>query len=386
VIAVAVDVSNTLDSIRRSGLQRLVLSTVEQLSTRRDVDLTLLDGRTGRLRAVGPSASVRLLGHFDQDSTRSAATAQRLARRLGRRVPRAAVWRPASEAASWFVDIEAAWHAPQARDELLSRLVASGVRTAAVVPDLLPIAHPGWFPAESVRRFTVWLDAHRSARSRWFAISHATAADLSGWLGGDDPVTVLRLGVDRGFPAWVAPPVDGLILVVGTVEPRKGHELVLDALDALDPDRRPIIDVVGSAGWAGGDLLTRLDNHPSVRWHRDATDSDLEELWSRTSLLLAPSRGEGFGLPVAEALARHIPVLASDLPVMAEAGQGCAGLVGPTAAAWATGLRRYGADADWVEDLRAAAARFSPWTWSDTADDLVAGLAAPLPPTAPTAG
>ncbi|MFT7601510.1 MAG: glycosyltransferase involved in cell wall biosynthesis [Acidimicrobiales bacterium] len=378
----AIDVSNTLDSARLSGLQRLALRVIEGLETHPAADLHLVEGRSGRLRSLGPGGRNRLAAHFDRPSDRAV---DKIERRLARRLPQAKVWSPMTN--DWFVDIEPAWHAPQPRTDLLPALASNGVRTAAVVPDLLPVRNPDWFPNLTVQRFTAWLEAHRRARSTWFAISEATAADLTDWLSpgvatgvataaGRAEVAVLRLGIDP-VSNPTTPPRHGLVLMLGTVEPRKGHGLILDALDLLNERPMPesvIVDVVGSAGWAGDELVHRLANHPNIRWHRNLQDHDVAELLTHTSVLLQPSLGEGFGLPVAEALARHIPVLASDISVLDEAAKGCANRIAPTAEAWADGLATFTTDDQHGDALRDMAARFVPWGWPDTVDDLLAGL------------
>ncbi len=170
--------------------------------------------------------------------------------------------------------------------------------------------------------------------------------------------------------------------MLGTVEPRKGHALLLDALDLLE-SRAPTVDVVGRLGWADPELIERLEAHPRIRWHRDADDRHVDELWKLTGLLLQPSLGEGYGLPVVEALRRGIAVAASDLPVMREAARGQATFVDHQPSAWAELIARFSADpAAWPRPQPIA------WpTWDDSADDVIRALQAagrwpdPDPPT-----
>ena len=361
-LSLAVDVSNTLDSIRLSGVQRVALRVVEELSTRADVDLTLLDGRTGTLRPLRPFQQERLFRHFDREPS---AAIERLSRRAARLVPTAPAW----QATGWLVDLEPSWHAPQPRSTLLPTLTS--VRTAALVHDLLPLREPRWFPPLSVERFDHWLRAHRSAESLLLANSRATAVDLADFFALPAEPPVLRLGVD---PVEKSIPADGgLVLMVGTVEPRKGHALLLDALDRMKTP--PIVDIVGSAGWADDSLVRRLETHAHIRWHRELTDTNLDQLFELATLLLQPSLGEGFGLPIAEALARGIPVLATDLAVFDESAKGCATLLASTPDAWAEGLTRFTSDGAYRNGLRDRAASFTPWTWGQSADDLLGSLA-----------
>ena len=407
-IQVAVEVSNTLVSLRTSGLQRLATELITHLDAEPDVDVTLLDGRSGQLRPLSSFDRRRLANHFNrqhQKHSNASALTARIGRRLrleqAERLPLTRPWlsspRSTVGTPTWFIDLDGAWHSPLARNILLPTLAGaetgpgdSGVQTAALVPDLLPIEHPEWFPASSIDRFRRWLEAHRDAGSDWLAISNATALSLRNWLGDEStPVSVVRLGVDVGSDqkpkatehadAGGRSKSEGLsrqplILMLGTVEPRKGHDLLLDALD-LDGDG-PAIDVVGSAGWADPSLITRLENHPRVRWHQSLNDQQIGELWLRASLLIQPTRGEGFGLPVAEALARGIPVFASRLEVLVESGQGCAELVDTNAQAWADALHRFSSDPTWPSELQRRTQAFVAHSWADSAADIRSALQA----------
>jgi glycosyltransferase involved in cell wall biosynthesis len=116
------------------------------------------------------------------------------------------------------------------------------------------------------------------------------------------------------------------ILMVGTIEPRKGHHQVLASFEELwanpnaDEDFRLV--VVGRPGWKTEALQHRLRNHRMagghVRWIEDASDEYLEQLYEACWGVVLASHGEGFGLPVLEAAARNKPLLLRDLPVFRE--------------------------------------------------------------------
>lgn len=361
----AIDLSNTIEAPSISGVQRVAIGLTRALTERWPVEL--LDGRDGTLAPAGAAALARLRrlerGPSGRHLLLRAETRWRRHRPTRRH--RTAL-DDALAAGDVLLDLEPSWHAPQPRRELLPHLVSASVGTAAVIYDLLPISDPQWFPTASVDRFTAWFDAHAAAGSTLLAISAATA-DCVAERTGHRPA-VIRLGRAVTSDEHQAGAKIG-ILMVGTVEPRKGHEIVLDALDRLGA-AAPVVDVVGRPGWAPGDLLDRLAAHPKVRWHRAATDHDLHELWDLTGLLLQPSLGEGYGLPVAEALQRGIAVAATDLPVLHEVTRGQATHLPPDPSGWAEVIAAFAADPDgWPtpEPL--------PWpSWSDGADDVVGAL------------
>ena len=131
------------------------------------------------------------------------------------------------------------------------------------------------------------------------------------------------------------PPLDGVTpgaagppfaLFVGTVEPRKGLDTLLDAVAALRASGHPELTLVvaGAHGW--GDLPDL--QQPWVDWRRDVDDRTLDALYAQAVALALPSRYEGFGLPVVEAMAHGCPVVTSTAACLPEIA-GDAGLLVP---------------------------------------------------------
>ncbi|MBW3580709.1 MAG: glycosyltransferase family 4 protein [Actinobacteria bacterium] len=161
----------------------------------------------------------------------------------------------------------------------------------------------------------------------------------------------------------VRPP---FVLFVGTIEPRKGVPELLAAHAALRVEH-PELDLVlaGPAGWGPAPELSA----PGVRWLGGVDDLTLDALYRAAVALALPSRYEGFGLPVAEAMARSCPVVVSDAACLPEVAGG-AGMVVATgdADALAGALGGLLADRD-RRDERAAAgrARAASFTWAASA-------------------
>lgn len=135
-------------------------------------------------------------------------------------------------------------------------------------------------------------------------------------------VHVLPYGVDHRLRT-IVPERDAAApyaLVVGTWEPRKGLDLLPGILDAVNRDRAPQLRLVlvGRPGWGVERELEALRDHPLIELRTGVDDDALHALYGRAAALLYPSRAEGFGLPVAEAMAAGCPVVAGDLPSVRE--------------------------------------------------------------------
>ncbi len=115
------------------------------------------------------------------------------------------------------------------------------------------------------------------------------------------------------------------VLAIGTLEPRKGIDVLLDALASPhDPDVSLVL--VGQSGWGGVDpeaAARRAGLAPGrLRVLGRITDAELAVVLHRAAVLAAPSRAEGFGLPVLEAMAAGVPVVHSDVAALVEVAGG----------------------------------------------------------------
>jgi hypothetical protein len=109
-------------------------------------------------------------------------------------------------------------------------------------------------------------------------------------------------------------------IMVGTVEPRKGHRQVVAAFDALWQSGVDLnLVIVGKKGWMVDELATAIMAHRAfgqrLFWIQDASDAVLERVYELAHVLIAASMGEGFGLPLVEAALRGVPIVARDLGV-----------------------------------------------------------------------
>lgn len=210
---------------------------------------------------------------------------------------------------------------------------ARGVGLAINVFDLIPYTHPHWYPAgAAASSFTPWLQEAVRMADVLLVNSRATATDLEKYIARAPPkrpdgfvVHLLPLGCDFDQAPDVEPPERDRthFLVVGTIEPRKGHSEVLDAFERLwIAGNNSKLTVVGRAGWMVDDLVRRMEalqgRQPLFRWLRNASDLELDRLYRQCTAAIVPSQKEGFGLPVVEATMRGCPVITRDIPVLRE--------------------------------------------------------------------
>jgi len=142
--------------------------------------------------------------------------------------------------------------------------------------------------------------------------------------------------------------------MVGTVEPRKGVATVVEAMQRWwqAGGGHPLV-IAGRAGWMIHELEGRLRSHPELGrrlfWLEHVRDAQLSALYAHAEVLVMASHGEGYGLPVVEALSRGLPVLARDLPVFREIAGSAAGFFAAPQEndpAWGAAGAEVGRDAD----------------------------------------
>lgn len=232
-------------------------------------------------------------------------------------------------------------HVVIAQRPRLDMLRRHGVRVKYVVYDLLCILMPQYFLAAADNIFTRWLEIVLESDGA-LCISQNVANELSDWVGRNHPAKRQSLKIDwfhLGADAIASPASHDLpsesnrilkrirsrisFLMVGTLEPRKGQGLILDAFDLLWRNGvEANLVIVGKRGWMVENLVkqlsTHVENSKRLFWLEDAGDDFLEEIYAVSSCLIAASYGEGFGLPLIEAARHRVPIIARDIPVFRE--------------------------------------------------------------------
>ncbi|MEV6240405.1 glycosyltransferase family 1 protein [Lentzea sp. NPDC051838] len=225
------------------------------------------------------------------------------------------------------------------------------------VHDVVPWTHPETLTPRGVAWHRKVIAAAALRAKALVVPTDAVADQLRQHLKVEVPVHVVPNGVTRlvGPPASDLP--SGYVLAIGTIEPRKGFDLLVRACERL---RVPLV-VIGPAGWGGVDLRA-----PHVTLLGKVSDARLASVLCGASVLAAPSLAEGFGLPVLEAMAAGVPVVHSDDPALVEVAGGAGTVVRRGDLASLTeGLRAVLADPR--HTVEAGLTRASEFTWEKTA-------------------
>ncbi len=248
-----------------------------------------------------------------------------------------------------------------------------GLPTIATVHDLAFLEHPEYLQSDALNYYQQ-LGRSRMWTSGWITPSVWTANALQSAFDIERAdIHVIPHGAPEGYS--LREPVErrrrgNYLLAVGTVEPRKQYDVLLDAMTLLqgEVDQLQLI-VVGSPGWRSQETQEWLLTHPGVVWHKYATESELRDLYRNAICLLIPSQSEGFGFAALESMASGTPVISSGGGALNEV-TGNAALI-PTCAsgeAWAETIQQLlSSDRIWECLAQAGLERASLFSWKNAA-------------------
>lgn len=207
-----------------------------------------------------------------------------------------------------------------------------GRSLVVTVHDTVPWTHPQTLTRRGARWHRRVIGRAVRTASAIVVPTAAVAAELNRHAPGMVRVHPIGHGVT---PALAQPPdelaakrvrerfrlPDRYFLAVGTIEPRKGLDVLIEALAMPTAPELPLV-VVGRTGWGGVDLAAVAGRHglaqQRLRVLGHCTDAELAVLLHGAAALVTPSLAEGFGLPLLEAMAAGVPIVHSDAPALVE--------------------------------------------------------------------
>ncbi|KAB7614546.1 glycosyltransferase family 4 protein [Amylibacter sp. SFDW26] len=216
-------------------------------------------------------------------------------------------------------------------DPFLATLKPGGCDDIRImVHDMIPLDFPEYCRPQTPQDFLRKMQAVAAHSDEVICNSEYTKSRVQTYFAdwpNNVSYVVAPLGVESYFKAKKkAKPIPAHFTILGTIEPRKNHKLLLDVWEALSQQtseaEMPILHIVGKRGWENGSFFERLDashllGHKIIE-HNNLDDVALSDLLNNTRALLFPSFTEGYGLPALEALAMKVPVVCSDIPVFKE--------------------------------------------------------------------
>lgn len=247
--------------------------------------------------------------------------------------------------------------------------------------DVIALEHPEFFEATQLLEFEWYLERILGQVEGVMTISLAEMNRINKYtqrmnrnlvydynhLGHDLPVS------SKTSPSSVGDEVSevflnskSVYLMVGTIEPRKNHALAFEAFRRLwEAGRDVTLCIIGQIGWKSDELVSWVRNEPRFGTRlfllTDVSDDDLAYAYRNCKAVICASHAEGFGLPLVEAMQYGRPVLASDIPVFREIGQGFPLFFPPTIP---DGLI---AAVEQVEDGKSGRVEAHSWqTWSES--------------------
>ena len=260
---------------------------------------------------------------------------------------------------------------------------AGSVSLVYFVHDVIPSLFPEYFPPSAELRNRRRMTSAARLADVIVANSRNTADSFRSMFGKDrNPGSIviapLGLGIDLRAELPRRPPAVALakpyFAMVGTIEPRKNHLLILHlwrAMRAELGDATPHLVVVGARGWENENAIDMLERSPALRGiveeRSRVSDDELVGILKDAQALLLPSFAEGYGMPLAESLALGVPVLCSDIPTFREVGGAVPEFIDPLdGPAWRSAIIDYLGDES--PRRRAQLQRLATWrhaTWKD---------------------
>ncbi len=260
-----------------------------------------------------------------------------------------------------------------------------GVHVVQIIHDIATTTQSQFFEQLAVSP-TTYNAAVLPGASLVLAVSRNTKRELERWLKASQlrvpKIEVIRNGDDIAVPKLERPKDEQFtaaklsgkdyLLTVGTIEAKKNHALLYYVYKlALERGiKLPKAVIVGRRGWGTDDIYEIMTHDPAVKdqfvFLHNASDTELAWLYDHCLFTLQPSFHEGWGIPIAQSVARGVPCLCSNTSSMVEIAEGVVGHFSPFSTD-----ECLAAVERWLRPKVLAAARertksYQPTTWHDT--------------------
>lgn len=377
-----IDVTNiaTLDYL--TGIQRVVREVVLRMLRNHDIEMNLLvyNARKKKYELIDNEAFKEYFSNY---------APQKLRLRTN-----GCVEINGLEEGSFFYDIDAVWQSDLKRSYLYPVLKECGVEISVFVHDVIPITDPQYCHMDTVCRFIDYIGAVLNYADKILVSTKATQKVLIGLtkeIGAKEtPIFVTGLGADFSKNKLKEECIDGevenfiksgkkYVLLVGTIEPRKNHAILLDAFEKSLFEKGLVLVFAGRYGWNIDSLRKRIEECPELgkglQFFQGKNDTTIDFLYKNAFLAVFPSFNEGFGLPIIEAFERGTPVIASDCDVLKEVGKDYGIYCSPAEVDdWIKKIVYLFENEDRYEELKGYIKNYKPDMWDEVVDKMVGCL------------
>jgi glycosyltransferase involved in cell wall biosynthesis len=216
---------------------------------------------------------------------------------------------------TWYLNVGHSNITPK----VLGAMSDAGAQVAVMLHDTIPLDLPEDHAPETVERFRARVETVKAYADLVLTPSQ-DVSDAIGATHGMD-ATALPLGVTLAAPEALPPDLQltrPYFVTLGTIDARKNAAFLVDLWRSFG-SHRPMLCLAGQRGWMPADMAERFAELPTgVIEQNSLSDGQVATLIEGSAGLLHPSKAEGFGFPLLEALLRGVPVLANDLAVYRE--------------------------------------------------------------------
>lgn len=295
-----------------------------------------------------------------------------------------------------FFDIDSVWNTQLKRSYLFPILKQNGVKIVTQIYDLIPITHPQFCHENTTANFMVYVGANlryadliiTSAETTVKVLNELT--DKIGLERKKSAVVTLSSDFSNNGKSDEKDVVDpdvkkiadkgDYLLMLGTIEPRKNHSIVIDALESGLAESGIKVIFAGRIGWNVKELEKRIRKHPlynkSLFFVEKPNDATVDHLYKNAFAVAFPTFNEGFGLPIIEAFMRGTPVVASDIDVLHEVAGDFADYFDPNDKDdLIRCVRELKNDPEKYARRKARLKEYVPYTWDESAEDMMRAVA-----------
>jgi glycosyltransferase involved in cell wall biosynthesis len=226
-----------------------------------------------------------------------------------------------------YITFDAFWNSKKDFERVVaaSRL---GARIVILVHDIFPLTNPEWFESSDIINFKkFFIDGVLLADLLIFSSNSSLRAFERQFPNLTTTKKVIAFGTDgigaltdNHFFNEVQTTQEKLVLMIGTLEPRKNYMEVLSWREMTELNVKLVI--VGRDGWKSGNVKRKILKLKmkglKVIWKRSIPDAELKKLIAHANVGLCASLNEGYGLPLHEMINAGLPVVASDIEVFRE--------------------------------------------------------------------